>query len=206
MKSKETSSSPIVEQKGRQYMSVDPVLNQGADPELVVDIPAEYILEELGENFTPNQIDEPSESDWDTTPKASTIKFFRGMADEEWRRRGLFRDDEPKGGGENNDNVNDNVEQEVTFKFPIFDSTIDVTMKKLPPSNLPHFHGMSTENPDSFLFEFDILCRSYNYVNDAQKLKWFPTTLKDSSLRWFIGLGEHTIKSWDEMKTTFLRK
>ena len=98
MKSKETSSSPIVEQKGRQYMSVDLVLNQGDDPECirqflsnreegvlepVADIPSKDIPEALGDNFTPNQIDEPSEFDWDTTPVASTIKFFRGMEDEE---------------------------------------------------------------------------------------------------------------------------
>ncbi|CAF4106855.1 unnamed protein product [Adineta steineri] len=158
-------------------MSVDPILNQGADPERirqffsnqeegvlepVADIPTKDILEELGDNFTPKQTDEPSESDWDTTPATSTIKFFGGMADKERRRKGLFGDDKPEGVGEDEGNVNDNAEQEVTF--------------------------------------------SYNYVNDAQKLKLFLATLKDSALRWFMGLGEHTIRSWDEMKTTFLRK
>ena len=64
---------------------------------------------------------------------------------------------------------------------------------------------MSTEDPNSFLFEFDILCRTYNYVNDAQKLKLFPATLKNSALKWFMGLGESTIRSWDEMKSSFLR-
>ena len=166
----------------------------------------EDISAEFGDNFFPNPLDEPLESDWDTTPAASTIKFFGGMEDE-GRRRGLFRDDELEGGGENEGgNGNDNTEQEVTFRFPFLDLTRDVAMKNIPPSALPYFHGMSTEDPDSFLFEFDILCRSYNYVNDAQKLKLFPTTLKDSSLRWFMGLGEHTISSWNDMKTTFLRK
>jgi hypothetical protein len=202
-------------------MSVDPILNQEADPECiqqflsnqedgvlepVADSPVEDILEVLGDNFTPNQTNEPSESHWDTTPRASTIRFFGGMAEEEWRRRGLFGDNEPEGPGENKGNVNDDVEQEVTFRFTIFDSTVDVTMKNIPPSALPHFHGMSTEDLDSFLFELYILCRSYNYVNDAQKLQLFPATLKDSALWWFMGLGEHTIRSWDEMKTTFLRK
>ena len=65
---------------------------------------------------------------------------------------------------------------------------------------------MSTKDPDSFLFEFDILCRSYNYTDNAQKLKLFPATLKDSALRWFMSLGEHTILSWDGMKETFLQK
>lgn len=65
---------------------------------------------------------------------------------------------------------------------------------------------MTSEDPDSFLFEFDILCRSYNYIGDAHKLKLFPTTLKDLALRWFMGLGEHSIRTWDEMKLAFLKK
>ena len=79
-------------------------------------------------------------------------------------------------------------------------------MKNIPPLALPHFHGMSFEDPDSFLFEFDIVCRSYNYVRDAQKLKLFPATLKDSALRWFTGLGDHTIRTWQEMISAFLKK
>ena len=79
-------------------------------------------------------------------------------------------------------------------------------MKNINPSILPTFHGMSTEDPDAFLFEFDILCRSYNYVNDAQKLKLSPATLKDAALRWFMGLEEYTIRTWDQMKGTFLKK
>ena len=43
-----------------------------------------------------------------------------------------------------------------------------MVMKNNSTLVLPNFHGMSTEDPDSFLFEFDILCRIYNYVNDAQ--------------------------------------
>ena len=89
------------------------------------------------------------------------------MEDEERRRRGLFGDDETEDVGEDDGNINDNVGQEVTFRLPILDSTRDVAMKNIPPSSLPYFHGMSTEDPYSFLFEFDILFPSYNYVNDA---------------------------------------
>jgi hypothetical protein len=102
-----------------------------------------------------------------------------------------------------NEEWNANNETE-TFGFPILDITKVVSMKNIPLSSLPHFHGMSTEDPDSFLFEFDILCRSYNYTNSAQKLKLFPSTLKDSTLRCFMSLGEHTILSWDGMKENFL--
>ena len=69
-------------------------------------------------------------------------------------------------------------------------------MKNINPSALPQFHGMATKDPNAFLFEFDILCKSYNYVNDSKRLKLFLATLKDSSLRWFMGLGEYTIRSW----------
>ena len=79
-------------------------------------------------------------------------------------------------------------------------------MKNIPMASLPLFYGKSSEDPDSFLFEFDILCRSYNYYEDAHKLKLFPTILKDVALRWFMSLGEHTIYSWDDMKYVFLKK
>ena len=82
---------------------------------------------------------------------------------------------------------------ETNFGFPTLDLARDVSMKNIPPSSLPTFYGKSTEDPDTFLFEFDILCRSYNYLQDAQKLKLFPATLKDSALRWFMSLGESTI-------------
>jgi hypothetical protein len=99
---------------------------------------------------------------------------------------------EDEEGNENNDTE--------TFIFPILYITRDVSMKNIPLSSLPHFHGMSTEDPGSFLFEFYILCGIYNYTDSAQKLKLSPYTLKDSTLRWFISLGEHTILSWDGMK------
>jgi hypothetical protein len=79
-------------------------------------------------------------------------------------------------------------------------------MKKIPLSALPNFHGLSSEDPDEFLFEFDILCRSYDYVSNAQKLKLFPATLKGNALRWFMSLGGHVITTWDQMKQKFLNK
>jgi hypothetical protein len=70
-------------------------------------------------------------------------------------------------------------------------------MKNIPHSTLPNFHGLSKEYLDTFLFEFEILCRSYDYVSDAQKLNLFPATLKDVALRWFMGLGRDNICTWD---------
>ena len=85
-------------------------------------------------------------------------------------------------------NKNASAETE-TFGFPILDISRNISMKNIPLSSLPTFTGMSTKYRDLFLFEFDILCRISNYSNDAQKLKLFPTAMKDSALRWFMSLG-----------------
>jgi hypothetical protein len=68
-------------------------------------------------------------------------------------------------------------------------------MKKIPLSAFPNFHGLSTKYPDEFLFEFDILCRSYDYTTTMQKLKLFPATLKGNALRWFMSLGGENIST-----------
>jgi hypothetical protein len=94
---------------------------------------------------------------------------------------------------------------ETTFGFIILDTTLNVNMKNIPLSALPTFYGKKSEDPDTFLFEFDILCRSYNYIQYVQKLKLFPATLKDFALRWFMGLGESSIRSWEAMKDIFLK-
>jgi len=62
---------------------------------------------------------------------------------------------------------------------------------------------MIVEDLDTFLFEFDVLWRSYDYTLDSKKLKLFPTTLKGVALRWFMGLGSATICTWGDMKYTF---
>lgn len=97
-------------------------------------------------------------------------------------------------------------DEEKTFGFPILDLEQNTNMKNINTSIILAFHGMSTEDRDAFLFEFNILYRSYNYVNDAQKLKLSVATLKDDALRLFMGLGEYTIRTWEQMKCTFLKK
>jgi hypothetical protein len=93
---------------------------------------------------------------------------------------------------------NENAATETeTFGFPILNISRNISMKNIPLSSLPTFRGMSIEDPDLFLFEFNILCRTYNCSDDAQKLKLFLATLKDSALRWFMSLGENTFLSWE---------
>jgi hypothetical protein len=82
-----------------------------------------------------------------------------------------------------------NAKEEVTFGFLIVDPTTIVQMKNIPPSTLPHFHGMVSEDPDAFLFEFDILCHSYDYSDDAQKLKIVSCHSQRLSLALVYGIG-----------------
>ena len=79
-------------------------------------------------------------------------------------------------------------------------------MNNISPSALPHFHGLTTEDPDTFLFEFSVICRTYDYAEDEQKLKLFPSTLKDGALHWFIGLPGNNITTWAQMQQAFDNK
>ena len=76
-----------------------------------------------------------------------------------------------------------------TFPFPLPSLVTNANLKNIPPNALPKLYGLATEDPDTFLFEFDILCCSFDYNTDAHKLKLFLETLKELTLQWFMGLG-----------------
>jgi hypothetical protein len=69
-------------------------------------------------------------------------------------------------------------------------------MKNINPSSLPHFQGLVSKYLDTLLFEFAIVCRTYDYIIDEKKIKLFPYTLKDSSLRWFMSLEGNNTRIW----------
>ena len=50
--------------------------------------------------------------------------------------------------------------------FPIRETNVDTKMKNISPSTLPHFHGLTTKDPDTFLFEFAIIYWTYDYAKD----------------------------------------
>ena len=76
----------------------------------------------------------------------------------------------------------------------------------MSPSALPHFHDLTSEDPENFLFELAVICRTYDYTNDEQKLKLFPSTLKDAALRWFMGLPGDNITIGAQMHQAFNKK
>jgi hypothetical protein len=95
------------------------------------------------------------------------------------------------------------VSEEEIFEFPIRESDGEAKMKNINPSALPHFHGLVSKDPDTFLFEFAVICRTYDYTTDEHKLKLFPSTLNNSALIWFMSLEGNNITTWDQMKNTF---
>ena len=62
------------------------------------------------------------------------------------------------------------------------------------------------EDPENFLFEFEIVCRSYGYLLKTQKIRLFPEILKDRAFKWFMSLGTNSIRSWNDMQNIFLEK
>ena len=77
--------------------------------------------------------------------------------------------------------------------FPILKINGDTKMKNIIPSALPHFHVLTIEDLETFLFKFVVICKTYDYAEDEQKLKLFPSTLKDVALHWFMGLPSNSI-------------
>jgi len=102
------------------------------------------------------------------------------------------------------DGNDDNEEDPIGF--PIQDTDGSVHMKNIPPSFFSKFHCLRSEDLETFLFEFEIVCRSYGYLLKTQKLRLFLATLKDRALKWFMSLGTNSIRSWNDMQKIFLEK
>lgn len=53
--------------------------------------------------------------------------------------------------------------------FPIRETNGDARMKNIIPTSLPHFHGLTYEDPGTFMFESAIVYRTYEYTSYNQK-------------------------------------
>jgi len=76
------------------------------------------------------------------------------------------------GGRGNNGGGRGNKEIDNSFGFPIIDEETHTSMKNISPSVLPNFYGLRSEDLETFLFEFEVPCRTYDYLEDSQKLKF----------------------------------
>jgi hypothetical protein len=50
------------------------------------------------------------------------------------------------------------------YDFPIKETNGETQMKNSNPSMLPHLHGLILEDPNTFLFVFSIVCKTYHYT------------------------------------------
>ncbi|CAN6700840.1 unnamed protein product [Malus baccata var. baccata] len=75
--------------------------------------------------------------------------------------------------------------------------------------HIPKFHGLSMEDPNKHLKEFEVVCSSMTPVNvdgSILKMKAFPFSLMDKAKNWLYELALGTVTSWESMKGAFLEK
>ncbi|KAM1006499.1 hypothetical protein FF1_003192 [Malus domestica] len=75
--------------------------------------------------------------------------------------------------------------------------------------HIPKYHGLSMEDPNKHLKEFEVVCSSMTPVNvdgNILKMKAFPFSLMDKAKDWLYVLAPGTVTSWESMKRAFLEK
>ncbi|KAM2747053.1 hypothetical protein PS2_022576 [Malus domestica] len=75
--------------------------------------------------------------------------------------------------------------------------------------HIPKFQGMSMEDPNKHLKEFEVVCSSITPVNvdgSILKMKAFPFSLLEKAKDWLYELAPGTVTSWESMKRAFLEK
>ncbi|CAN6542472.1 unnamed protein product [Malus baccata var. baccata] len=75
--------------------------------------------------------------------------------------------------------------------------------------HIPKFHGLSMEDSNKHLKEFEVVCSSMTPVTvdgSILKMKAFPFSLMDKAKDWLYELAPDTVTSWESMKRAFLEK
>jgi len=76
-----------------------------------------------------------------------------------------------------------------------------VQQKSKSPESKKKTSGRISKSRKWFVFfYFKFVPRTYDYTDDEQKMKLFPSTLKDASLSWFMGLLGDSITTWAQMQ------
>ncbi|CAN6547620.1 unnamed protein product [Malus baccata var. baccata] len=75
--------------------------------------------------------------------------------------------------------------------------------------HIPKYHGLSMEEPNKHLKEFEVVCSSMTPINvdgNILMMKAFPFSLLEKAKDWLYELAPGTVTSWDSMKRAFLEK
>ncbi|CAN6586204.1 unnamed protein product [Malus baccata var. baccata] len=89
------------------------------------------------------------------------------------------------------------------------DKTAEFELKSSLLHHIPKYHGLSMEDPNKHLKEFEAVCSSMTPVNVDEsilKMKAFPFSLLEKAKDWLYELAPGTVTSWESMKRAFLEK
>ncbi|CAN6576577.1 unnamed protein product [Malus baccata var. baccata] len=89
------------------------------------------------------------------------------------------------------------------------EKTDEFELKSSLLHHIPKFHGLSMEDPNKHLKEFEVVCSSMTPVNvdsNILKMKAFPFSLLEKAKDWLYELSPGTVTSWESMKRAFLEK
>ncbi|XP_070678183.1 uncharacterized protein [Malus domestica] len=89
------------------------------------------------------------------------------------------------------------------------DKTAEFELKSRLLHHIPKYHGLSMEDPNKHLKEFEVVCLSMTPVNvdgSILKMKAFPFSLMEKAKDWLYELAPGTVTSWESMKRAFLEK
>ncbi|KAM2151482.1 hypothetical protein ACFX1R_045923 [Malus domestica] len=87
--------------------------------------------------------------------------------------------------------------------------TNEFELKSILLHHIPKFHGLSMEDPNKHLKEFEVVCSSMTPVNvdgSILKMKAFPFSLLEKAKDWLYELAPRTVTSWENIKRVFLDK
>ncbi|KAL3694862.1 hypothetical protein R1sor_008513 [Riccia sorocarpa] len=68
----------------------------------------------------------------------------------------------------------------------------------------PSYRGKESEDPDSFIEEFEQIARANREAHNDDKLRIFPALLKGRGSRWAAALDPADLATWDTLKKAFL--
>ena len=74
---------------------------------------------------------------------------------------------------------------------------------------LPVYQGLKSENPYSFMRDFEDVCSAFLSTGSPLHIIWlvlFPFALKEKAKIWFHSLAPNSIFTWENMRNEFLNK
>ncbi|CAN6557451.1 unnamed protein product [Malus baccata var. baccata] len=97
----------------------------------------------------------------------------------------------------------------IQYPMAALGKTDEFELKSSLLHHIPKFHGISMEDPNKHLKEFEFVCSSMTPVNvdgSILKTKAFPFSLLEKAKDWLYELAPGTVTSWESMKQAFLEK